>query len=80
VLNVDQIETFKREWQAGTITRQPLQACAIPGGNPHLGIERESAVFPGEHLTHVTAVDQTTAGEPSQHPHTYLLGSRSETP
>jgi hypothetical protein len=58
VLIVDQIETLKREGRAGTTAQQPLQPRTIPGGNPHLGVQRESAVLQGEHLADVITVDQ----------------------
>ena len=78
MLIIDPSETLKlKEW-AGTIPKQPLQAHANPSGNPHFGIERESALLSGEHLAGVTGVDLADAGEPAQHPHTDRLRDRRE--
>ena len=77
-LRVDQMETFEREGRAGTVAQPPLQARAILSGNPHLGVQRESAVLPSEHLADVITVDQAAAGEPSQHPSRYLLADSGD--
>ena len=58
----------------GTVAQQALQSCATLGANPHLGIEGESAVLPGEHRADVIRVDEPTAGEPPQHPRAHPLG------
>jgi len=48
---------------------------AIVRGHAHRGIERESAVLPGQHFADIVRLDQPAAGEPPQHPHAHLLGN-----
>jgi len=45
-----------------------------PARHAHRGIQRETAVLPGEHLADILRLDQAAAYEPAQHPHANLLG------
>lgn len=50
---VEQFQTLERERRAGTVTQQALQAGAIVRAHAHRGIERESAVLPGQHFADI---------------------------
>src|SRR5450759_1022062 len=56
-----------KEGWAGAIPQQPLQPCAIGGGDDaHTGIDREAAVLVGQHLFGVKALDQVPAHKGAQ--------------
>ena len=78
LLLIDELETLECERRAGTIAQQALQPGAIVRAHAHRGIERESAVFQGQHFADIVRLDQPAAGEPPQHPHAYLLGDGGE--
>jgi len=48
------------EWE-GTVSHQTLQAGAILRAHAHRGVERETAVLPGEHLADIITLDQPAA-------------------
>jgi hypothetical protein len=57
MVGVTRFQTFKRERRACAVAQQPLQAGAILRAHAHLGVERETAVLPGEHFADVITLE-----------------------